>query len=131
MIAKVLEDIHFQVCKLAGHEIPWQSREVNFGAALEKLLPRIKGGKGTVPLLGSPEWVNDEDVRSVLIAALSWALLMSSLQEGQLFAARITAMYQNAGFDVADLPWNLRMAVVAQEPISESPPSEEEDYDYG
>lgn len=128
MIGKLLEDVHFQICTLAGHEIPWQSREVNFGAALEKLLPRVAKGEGAVPLLGSPEWFGDEDVRSVFIAALSWALLMSSLQEGQLFATRIATLYQNAGFDLADLPWNLRMAVVSQEPITQT---EDNDYDYG
>lgn len=115
MIEKLLSDIHFQVCDMADLEIPFGSRQVDPAQVIDSLLPKIATGRGSIPLLGSPDWAESGDVRSVYVAAVSWALLMAFLQEGELDAERIARFYQSQGWDVCGLPMRLRFAAEAME----------------
>ncbi|AYR03211.1 hypothetical protein SEA_OCTOBIEN14_65 [Gordonia phage Octobien14] len=119
MIDKLLADIHFQACGMAGVEIPFGSREVSPAHVVEALLPKIATGRDSIPFLGSPDWADTKDPRSIYVAALSWALLSQFLQDGQLDAERIARFYQEQGWDITQLPLRLRFAAEAMEGVTQ------------
>lgn len=115
MIEPLLRDVHFQVCGMVDQELPFGSREVDPSGVVKALLPKIATGRGSIPFLGSPDWCDGEDSRSVYVAALSWALLMSFVQDGALQAERVARFYKRQGWDVTQLPMQLRFAAEALE----------------
>ncbi|QGH75795.1 hypothetical protein L3Y25_gp066 [Gordonia phage Syleon] len=115
MIDKLLTDIHFQACGMAGVETPFGSREVSLAHVVKALVPKIATGRDSIPFLGSPDWAETNDMRSVYVAALSWALLVMFVQDGQLDAERIARFYASQGWDITELPLRLRFAAEAME----------------